>query len=91
MTKSDSVPWRAMIGGYLRMLPDICAKMSHWEKKTKSGEVMDRRKIPGRTSIELINNIYISVAGDMYHNQHKEAFDIDEEDIGNGKTFTMLK
>ncbi|KAK8496095.1 hypothetical protein V6N13_010510 [Hibiscus sabdariffa] len=64
------------------LLSNIYAKMSHWEKKTKTREVMDTkgmRKIPGSTTIELNNKIYKFVAGDMYHNQYKEIFEMVDE------------
>ncbi|KAE8731694.1 AFG1-like ATPase family protein [Hibiscus syriacus] len=64
------------------LLSNIYAKMSHWEKKTKTREVMDSkgmRKIPGSTTLELNNQIYKFVAGDMYHNQYKEIFEMVDE------------
>ncbi|MBA0835879.1 hypothetical protein Goarm_008132 [Gossypium armourianum] len=64
------------------LLSNIYAKMSHWEEKTKTREVMDKkgmRKIPGSTMIELNNKIYRFVAGDMSHNQFKEIFEMVDE------------
>ncbi|MBA0564738.1 hypothetical protein Golob_009653, partial [Gossypium lobatum] len=61
------------------LLSNIYAKMSHWEEKTKTREVMDKkgmRKIPGSTMIELNNKIYRFVAGDISHNQFKEIFEM---------------
>ncbi|PON80764.1 DYW domain containing protein [Parasponia andersonii] len=64
------------------LLSNIYAKMSHWEKKTKIRETMDKKgmkKIPGSTMIELDNEIYEFVAGDKSHNQYKEIYEMVEE------------
>ena len=64
------------------LLSNIYAKMSHWEKKTKIRELMDKRgmkKIPGSTMIELDNKIYEFVAGDKSHGQSKEIYEMVDE------------
>jgi pentatricopeptide repeat protein len=64
------------------LLSNIYAKMSHWEKKTKIREVMDKKgikKIPGSTMIELDSKIYEFVAGDKSHRQYKEIYEMVDE------------
>lgn len=64
------------------LLSHIYAKMSHWEKKTKIREVMDKkgmRKVPGTTMIELDNEIYEFVSGDTMHSQYKEIYEMVDE------------
>ncbi|KAL0016373.1 hypothetical protein SO802_003442 [Lithocarpus litseifolius] len=64
------------------LLSNIYAKMSHWEKKTKIRELMDKRgmkKIPGSTMIELDNKIFEFVAGDKSHGQSKEIYEMVDE------------
>ena len=64
------------------LLSNIYAKMSHWEKKTKIREMMDKKgmkKVPGSTMIELDNEIYEFVAGDKSHKQYKEIYEMVEE------------
>ncbi|XP_062100801.1 pentatricopeptide repeat-containing protein At4g21065-like [Humulus lupulus] len=64
------------------LLSNIYAKMSHWEKKTKVREMMDKKgmkKIPGSTMIELDSEIYEFVAGDKSHKQYKEIYEMVEE------------
>ncbi|XP_058201851.1 pentatricopeptide repeat-containing protein At4g21065-like [Rhododendron vialii] len=64
------------------LLSNIYAKKSHWEKKTKIREVMEKkgmRKIPGSTMIELDNEIYEFVAGDKAHNLYKEIYEMVDE------------
>lgn len=64
------------------LLSNIYAKKSHWEKKTKIREVMEKkgmRKIPGSTMIELDNEIYEFVAGDKTHNLYKEIYEMVDE------------
>jgi pentatricopeptide repeat protein len=64
------------------LLSNIYAKMKHWEKKTKTREVMDKKgmkKIPGSTMIELDNELYEFVAGDKSHKQSKEIYEMVDE------------
>ncbi|KAF5456718.1 hypothetical protein F2P56_026165 [Juglans regia] len=64
------------------LLSNIYAKMSHWDKKTKIREVMDKKgmtKTPGSTMIELDNEIYEFVAGDKSQRQYKEIYEMVEE------------
>jgi hypothetical protein len=71
-----------MHGSNYVLLSNIYAKMSHWEKKTKIREVMDKKgmkKIPGSTMIELDNEIYEFVAGDKSHWQYKEIYEMVDE------------
>ncbi|CAL2234857.1 unnamed protein product [Prunus armeniaca] len=61
------------------LLSNIYAKMTHWEKKAKIREVMDKRgmkKIPGSTMIELDHEIYEFVAGDKSHKQYKQIYEM---------------
>ncbi|BFG18872.1 hypothetical protein CerSpe_051460 [Prunus speciosa] len=64
------------------LLSNIYAKMTHWEKKAKIREVMDKRgmkKIPGSTMIELDHEIYEFVAGDKSHKQYKQIYEMVDE------------